>query len=133
MVVEARSPAVGADNKLAQDIGVETLGGVFTPLIPQGTTVPCTVSETFTTAADNQSQIGVGLYRDTAKLVANCDCLGQFQVVGIPPAPRGTLQVEITLAIQDGSVLLSAKDLATGKPVQINKTDPQPTAEGASR
>ena len=122
-VVEAQSPAVGADGKLAQSIGIETLGGVFTPLVSQGTAVPCSVSEIFSTAADNQSEIVVKPYRGTARLVADCHPLGQFQAVGIPPAPRGTAQIEITFAVRDGSILLSAKDLATGKSMQITRTE----------
>jgi len=122
-VIETDSPAVGADGKLAQSFGIETLGGVFTPLLSQGTAVPCRVSEIFSTAADNQSQIMLKPYRGTAKLVADCDQLGQFQVVGIPPAPRGTPQIEITFAVQDGSFILSAKDLSTGTPMQIKKTE----------
>jgi molecular chaperone DnaK len=65
----------------------------------------------------------VKLYRGFAKLVTDCDRLGQFQVVGIPPAPRGTPQIEITFTVQEGNILLSAKDLATGKPMLINKTE----------
>ena len=130
-VVEAASPAVGADGKLAQSIGIETLGGVFTPLLSQGTAVPCSVSEIFSTAADNQNQIMVKPYRGTAKLVADCDYLGQFQVVGIPPAARGMPQIEITFAVQDGNVLLSARDLASGTPMRIKKTESSQPAHAA--
>ncbi len=130
-VVEAQSPAVGADGKLAQSIGIETLGGVFAPLVSQGTAVPCSVSEVFSTAADNQSEIIVKPYRGTARLVADCHPLGQFQVVGLPPAPRGTPQIEVTFAVRDGSILLSARDLATGKSMQITRTEgAQPTVGG---
>ena len=130
-VVENASPAVGTDGKLAQSIGIETLGGVFTPLLSQGTAVPCSVSEIFSTAVDNQNQITVKPYRGTAKLVADCDHLGQFQVVGIPPAPRGTPQIEITFAVRDGTVLLSARDIASGTPMQIKKMESsQPTVGG---
>jgi len=114
---------VEQDGTLAQSVGIETLGGVFTPLLARGIAVPCSVSEIFSTAADNQNQIMVKPYRGTAKLVADCDHLGDFHVVGIPPAPRGTPQIEITFAVQDGNVLLSAKDLSTGKPMQINRVE----------
>lgn len=120
-VVEARSPAVGKDGKLEQSIGIETLGGVFTPILQQGVDVPCQKSEIFSTATDNQSQIMVKPYRGTAKLVADCDQLGQFQVVGIPSAPRGTPQIEITFAVQNGSFILSAKDILVGKPMKIKR------------
>ena len=118
-IVEATSPAIGADGKLAQSIGIETLGGVFTPLLSQGSVVPCSVFEVFSTAADNQGQITVKPYRGTATLVADCRQLGQFQVVGIPPAPRGTPKIEITFAVQAGNIVMSAKDLSSGSPLEI--------------
>ncbi len=120
-VVETQSPAVGADGKLAESIGIEALGGVFTPLISQGAAVPCSVSEIFSTATDNQSLIPVKLYRGTGRLVTMCHLLGQFQITGVPPAPRGTPQIEVTLAVQDRSILLSAQNLATGKSMQISR------------
>jgi molecular chaperone DnaK (HSP70) len=120
-VVEAQSPAVGADGKLAESIGIETLGGVFTPLLSRGTAAPCSVSETFSTATDNQSHILLKPYRGTARLVAECHLLGPFQVTGVPPAPRGTPQIEVTLAVQDRRILLSARNLATGESMQISR------------
>jgi molecular chaperone DnaK (HSP70) len=122
-VVEATSPVVGANDKLVQSVGIETLGGVFTPLLSKGTAVPCKVSKIFSTAADNQSQITVKPYRGASMLVADCERLGQYQVVGILPAPRGTPKIEITFAAQGDSILLSAKDLATGQVMQIQKVE----------
>ena len=87
-VVETKSQSIGTDEKLIQSVGIETLGGVFTPLLQKGTNVPCSKTEIFSTAADNQVQIMVKLYRGTAKFVTHCDKLGDFQIVGIPPAPR---------------------------------------------
>jgi len=120
-VVEATSPVVGADGNLAQSVGIETLGGVFTPLLSKGAAVPCSVSNVFSTAADNQSQIMVKTYRGAAQLVAGCEPLGLFQVVGILPGARGTPKIEITFAVQSGNILMAAKDLATGQPMQIKK------------
>ena len=118
-VVETDSPAVGADDKLVESIGIETYGGTFTPLLFEGTATPCSVSEIFSTAVANQDEIMLSLYRGTAREVADCDHIGQFQVVGIPPAQAGTPQIEITFTVHGDTVLLSAKDLTTGTSLRI--------------
>jgi molecular chaperone DnaK len=102
-------------------LGIETLGGVFTPLIKPGTTVPCTLSEVFSTAADGQSQIMVTPFRGTNPMAASNHALGRFQVVGIPSAPRGTPQVEVTFTITERQILLSARDLARKTDLQIQR------------
>lgn len=130
-VIENETPAIGTDGKLTQSIGLETLGGVFTPLLFEGTAVPCTVSKIFSTAADNQEQIMLTLYRGNAEMVSECEYLGQFQVVDITPAPRGKPQIEITFAVKRGDVLLSAKDLTTGKAMKIIKTEGPSDASSA--
>jgi molecular chaperone DnaK (HSP70) len=122
-VVEATSPVVGANSQLSQSVGIETLGGVFTPLLLEGSAVPCKVSKIFSTAADNQTQITVKLYRGVGMLAVDCEPLGQYKVVGIPPASRGTPGVEITLAVQADSILLAAKDLSTGQPMKIKQVE----------
>src|SRR5215217_5092356 len=90
LVVEAATPIVGAGRTTTEALGIETLGGVFTPLIKSGTTVPCSVSEIFSTAADGQSQIMVTPFRGTNQMAASNHALGRFQIVGIPSGPRGT-------------------------------------------
>lgn len=110
VIVEDSASIVGANRATTQALGIETLGGVFTPLIKKGTTVPCSVSEVFSTAADGQSQIVVSLFRGTEPLAARNYPLGRFQVVDIPYAPRGVPQVEITFAITERSISLSARD-----------------------
>lgn len=122
-MVEAASPVIGADGKLAQSIGIETLGGVFTPLLSQGSVVPCSWAEVFSTVDDNQNRIMVKPYRGTAKLVAECSQLGQFEVIGIPPAPRGTPQIAIAFAVQAGNIVLSAEDLSSGRSLAIKRTE----------
>jgi molecular chaperone DnaK len=97
-------------------LGIETLGGVFTPLIQRNTTIPTRKSEVFSTAADNQSQVEVHVLQGERKMASGNKTLGKFVLDGIPPAPRGVPQVEVTFDIDaNGIVHVSAKDKATGR------------------
>jgi L1 cell adhesion molecule like protein len=97
-------------------LGIETLGGVFTRLINRNTTIPTKKSQVFSTAADNQTQVSIKVLQGEREMAADNKMLGQFDLVGIPPAPRGVPQVEVTFDINaDGIVNVSAKDKATGK------------------
>ncbi len=97
-------------------LGVETLGGVFTPLIERNTTIPTRKSQIFTTAADSQSSVEIKVFQGQRALAADNVALGDFMLTGIPPAPRGTPQVEVSFDIDANGILsVSAKDLATGK------------------
>ena len=101
-------------------LGIETLGGVFTRLIDRNTTIPCQKSETFSTAADNQSAVDIHVLQGERDFSADNRTLGNFQLTGIPPAPRGTPQVEVTFDIDaNGIVNVSAKDKATGQEQSI--------------
>ncbi|OGQ77496.1 MAG: molecular chaperone DnaK [Deltaproteobacteria bacterium RIFOXYA12_FULL_58_15] len=104
-------------------LGVETAGGVFTPLIPRNTTVPCRKSEIFTTAADNQPIVNVHVAQGERPMIADNKTLARFELVGIPPAPRGVPQIEVTFEIDaNGIVQVSTKDLGTGKSQSVRIT-----------
>ena len=104
-------------------LGIETLGGVMTTLIPRNTTIPTRKSETFSTAADSQTSVEVHVLQGERQLARDNRTLGRFQLVGIPPAPRGVPQIEVTFDIDaNGMVNVSAKDQGTGKEQKITIT-----------
>nr|CAI5861290.1 unnamed protein product [Callosobruchus analis] len=101
-------------------LGIETLGGVFTRLINRNTTIPTKKSQVFSTAADGQTQVEIKVYQGEREMANNNKLLGQFSLVGIPPAPRGVPQIEVTFDIDaNGIVHVSARDKGTGKEQQI--------------
>jgi molecular chaperone DnaK len=101
-------------------LGIETLGGVFTRLIERNTTIPTKKSQVFSTAEDNQTAVTIRVYQGEREMAADNKLLGQFDLVGIPPAPRGVPQIEVTFDIDaNGIVNVSAKDKGTGKEQQI--------------
>ena len=107
-------------------LGIETLGGKFTKLIERNTTIPTSESKVFTTAEDNQTTVDVHVLQGERKLAQHNQTLGRFQLTGIPPAPRGTPQIEVTFDIdENGIVQVSAEDKGTGKSedITIESTD----------
>src|SRR5262249_39057837 len=104
-------------------LGIETLGGVFTKLIDRNTTIPTRKSEIFSTASDNQTSVEVHVLQGERPMAGQNRTLGKFHLVGIPPAPRGMPQVEVTFDIDaNGIVNVSAKDLGTGREQKITIT-----------
>ncbi len=104
-------------------LGIETLGGVFTKLIEKNTTIPTRKSQVFSTAADSQPAVEIHVLQGEREMAANNKALGRFQLMGIPPAPRGVPQIEVTFDIDaNGIVHVSAKDMGTGKEQSIKIT-----------
>ena len=102
-------------------LGIETLGGVFTRLIDRNTTIPTRKSQVFSTAEDNQTAVTIRVFQGEREMAMDNKILGQFDLVGIPPAPRGVPQIEVTFDIDaNGIVNVSAKDKATGKEQQVS-------------
>jgi len=101
-------------------LGIETLGGVFTKLIEKNTTIPTKKSQVFSTAADNQPAVSIHVLQGEREMVVNNRTLGRFELTGLPPAPRGVPQIEVTFDIDaNGIVHVSAKDMGTGKEQKI--------------
>ena len=106
-------------------LGIETLGGVFTRLIERNTTIPTKKSQVFSTAEDSQNAVTIRVFQGEREMASDNKMLGQFDLIGIPPAPRGVPQVEVTFDIDaNGIVNVSAKDKGTGKEQQISGSKP---------
>jgi molecular chaperone DnaK len=119
MVLERNSPAIGDNGVLVQNVGLETLGGVLTPVLKTDCATPCTDAEIFSTAQDGQRKFQVTLYRGNDRLVANNSLVARCYVVDMPPAPRGTPKIEVTFEAAEKEIRIQALDKTSNKPFAI--------------
>jgi len=104
-------------------LGVETAGGVFTRIIPRNTTVPCRATEVFSTASDNQPFVNIHVFQGEREMAADNKSMAQFELIGIPPAPRGVPKIEVAFDLDaDGLLMVSARDLGTGRQQKVSVT-----------
>ena len=126
LVVEQVSPIVGPDGNLAESLGIETAGGAFTPVLPKGTRAPVMRFVTFKTSADNQREIRLHILRGLTERVAQNHDLGWVRMTGLPPGPKGTVQVQVGFRIADGAVVLGATDPTSGRGYTIETSEAPP-------
>jgi molecular chaperone DnaK (HSP70) len=119
LVAEYATPAHGEDGTLLESIGIETLGGVFMPILEKGCSVPCANVQVFSTAADQQDQITISLYRGNSKVAAECSSLGEYRIEGVPLQPGGVPAVEVRFAVEGGNVILTATCKSAGQAFRI--------------
>jgi molecular chaperone DnaK (HSP70) len=120
-VVEEHCPAVSNAGTLTEDIGFETLGGVFTPLLRQGCQVPCSITPVFSTADDKQTEIKLFLFRGKSKMTKEAHSLGHFVVLGVPPEPRGVPQIEVTFSVDLQRISLNARDKKSNRALEVKR------------
>lgn len=123
ILVEPASPGLLEGKVLRESVGIETLGGVFTPLLSKGREIPCSQSQTFSTAEDDQGQISVHLYRGDAPMVKAAQSLGQFQITGFAPARRGEPAIAVRFEVDADGVTLSATDTKGGSRLSIARIE----------
>jgi len=121
LVIEANSPVL-LRAQVREPIGLETLGGVFTPILKAGCSLPCEVTNTFSTAEDRQTEIKISLFRGSGSLVSENYSLGSFAILGIPPLPRGKPLIAVTLRAVGADIILIARDSA-GAQLRIERRD----------
>ena len=126
LVVEQVSPIVGPDGRLGESLGIESAGGVFTPVLPKGTPAPVMRIVTFKTSADNQREIRFHVLRGVTDRVAQNHDLGWVRVPGLPPGAKGTVHVSVGFRIADGAVVLAAADPASGRGYAIETSEAPP-------
>jgi molecular chaperone DnaK (HSP70) len=108
-------------NELAEAIGIETLGGVFTPLLERGCALPCEVTQVFGTADDRQTEILIHLFRGTATLVKDAHPLGTFRISGVRALPRGEAQVQVRISASSRGITLAAQEVGATSSVQVTR------------
>lgn len=121
VIVEENTKLVDSSGKTVESLGIETLGGVFSPLIEKGTETPFEKTYTFSTAADNQDQLKLSFYRGTKPLAKDNSFLGKYQIIGIPLMKRGEPQIAVTIKVFNKQIQIFAKDNEIGKFYEIIK------------
>lgn len=114
VVLEAESPAISGSSSLNESVGIETLGGVFCPLLESGEKLPATTSETLTTSEDNQETVSLRIYRGSDKQTKNNTFIGEARIKGYQRAARGVPQILVTIKATDGKLSVGAADKNTG-------------------
>jgi molecular chaperone DnaK (HSP70) len=118
-IVETPSPAVSPAEILLEDVGIETLGGVFTTLLSSGCSIPCSGTWVFSTAEDEQPEIMVSVYRSKSRLMKDATRLGTYTIQGLPSLSRGEPRIAVTLTVLSRGVELTATDERTNRPLPI--------------
>ncbi|MES2295923.1 MAG: Hsp70 family protein [Pseudomonadota bacterium] len=122
-IVESPTPIVSKADALGADVGIETLGGVFTPVLVRGCKIPCSSTQVFSTADDRQSEIKLILFRGNARMTKNTHRLGTFVVLGVPPEPRGMPQVAVTFAVEGSQISVSAVDKKSSRALEVKRRE----------
>jgi molecular chaperone DnaK len=123
-------PRVSKDGLLLESVGIETLGGVFTPLVTAGCKTPCSKTVVFSTAEDGQSDIKLFLYRGTSKLTKDANRLGEYEILKVPPLPRGQPQVAVTFNVNSKAIELEALDQQSNRLLPIARVSPNRVGNG---
>jgi molecular chaperone DnaK (HSP70) len=123
LIVEKPTPAISGSGRLVEDVGIETLGGVFTVLLSRGCKTPCIATKTFSTAEEAQPEIKLHLFRGTAKLAKEAHSLGIHVFRGIPPLPRGVPQIDVTFAAEADYISISAIERKSGRYLNIERRE----------
>jgi molecular chaperone DnaK (HSP70) len=121
--IESPSPAA-VDGHLVEAVGIETLGGVFTPLLQKGCALPCELAQVFSTADDNQREILIHLFRGKEAMVKDAHDLGSFKVSGFRPAPRGHVQVSVRFIATEEGLRIAASEVGVDSSVHIARAAP---------
>lgn len=125
-VVEQVSPIVSSNSTLSESLGIETAGGAFTPVLPKGAPVPVMRFVTFKTSADDQREIRLHVLRGQSDKAALNHSLGWVRVAGLPPGPKGSIQVTVGFRVADGAIVLAAVDPASGRDYQVEASEAPP-------
>jgi molecular chaperone DnaK len=123
IIVEYPTPAV-SDGRLVEAVGIETLGGVFTPLLQKGCALQCELTQVFSTADDRQREILIRLFRGNGNLVNEAHALGTYRVSGFSAAPRGEVQIQVRFIVTQNGIELGASEIGRASNVQIARAAP---------